>query len=420
MPQRCRRRLVCYCVVASLLTVALWLGACTPVSTGPTPTPAPAPATALVPGTPRAPADLGCLLVRDQGSDQPVWLVKGGEPPRLVAHGDWSLLSPDGRTVAYGRGFPNELWIAGTDGSSPTLVYTAPMGSPLIGNLHLAPDGTLAVFGLTGPGSPASQDPGALWRVDVPSRTSRLLVEAGAHYPLFSPDGRWLSLASPLGTLASHGTVGLIDVAGQGEPALFEFVLVRDRAWAADSSGFVVAFEGMGADPVGTELWWVPASGPPTRLGELTGVLDLTWQPGGERLVYRKEGSGTPRLYLASRDGRGEVSIPGSDWMFPRAATQLPAWSPDGRWLLTMQENGTPALLDVEGPVLHSLDVQVVYGWLDAGHYLASIIQGEDLERYRQGGDMAVDLSRCAPLGPCEWLAEISRLAYLSYAPHCP
>jgi dipeptidyl aminopeptidase/acylaminoacyl peptidase len=177
----------------------------------------------------------------------------------------------------------------------------------------------------------------------------------------------------------------------------------------------------MAATPVPTELWWIPAVGEPVPLGQLADVADLSWQPGGQRLVFRKWGhDGPTRLVVAGRDGGRETPIPGSEGLAPRAYGQLPSWSPDGRWLLTMHDEGTYFLLDVDKRRLYPIEAQVVYGWLDAGHYLLGVVAAGELARYQQGEDMALDLYRCEPLGPCQWLAQIPRLARLSYAPHCP
>jgi dipeptidyl aminopeptidase/acylaminoacyl peptidase len=418
----------------ALLAAALaYLGAC--ASTQATPSPAPAmppaagqvaagtprsattlsPATPPVSGTAVPSTDADLLIYQDQGLNQPIWVSQGVGTPSVLAHGDWFRLSPGGRSVAFVRGFPHELWMASTDGSGERLLYTAPMGCPLIGSLLWSPDGTMVVFHLTSPGSPASQDPGALWWLDITTGAVRQLADERAHWPLFSPDSHWLSLASPLGTLVSHGSVGLIDVEGQGDPALFEFVNLWDRAWAADSSGFVVAFADWAAEPVVTELWWIPTGGGPLNLGQLSDVSELTWQPGGERLVYRRAEDDTGRLYLANRDGSDQQPLSGSEGL-SLVRGQFSSWSPDGRWLLAMNDRGTLFLVDTAAPRVHLLDVQVVYGWVDTGQYLAGTVPADRLEEYERGEDVPIDVYRCAPLGTCEWLAPVPRMARLSYA----
>jgi hypothetical protein len=479
MSERARRLAMTCCIVASLWIVGPWIGGCAPSRTAtpfpprvPVPiatltpeptasrtaeatasnTPAPtasrtleAPATdtpetlatdtpvpvasptaapvavpSVPPGTVSAPPDFGCLVYGGQGDGEPVWLLKGGEPPRLLAHGDWPTISPDGRYVVYARGFPTELWIIGTDGSREQLLYRAGEGGPgpAISGRVWTPDGTMLAVGTTCPGCPASQDPGDLWRLDVPTGAVRQLAEKGADSPLFSPDSRWLAVARPLGLMVSpSGSVGLIDVEGRGNVVLFELVGVRDRTWAADSSGFVAALDGSGADPSQTGLWWVPTSGAPAQLGWLQGVVELAWQPGGERLVYRRETG----LVLANRDGSGEVPIPGSEGLYLVVSQLRPSpWSPDGRWLLAGKDQAPSFLLvDAQGPVLVPLDAQALYGWLDAGHYLASFMQGEELAQFYRGGEMEVPVYRCAPLGGCEFLTRVPRSPILSYAERC-
>lgn len=433
MPRPFARWALVWDALALLGAALLCLGACASSQATPSPTPAVIPPTRpAATGTPGAvavtspappsapgspiPSEPAFLIYQDQGADEPIWVSQGTAAPRVLAHGDWFRLSPDGHSVALARGFPHELWVAGRDGSGEKRLYTAPMGSPLIDSLLWAPDGKTVVFHLTCPGCPASQDRGALWHLDLATGAAQQLVEEGAHWPLFSPDSRWLSLASPLGTLVSHGSVGLIDVAeGQGDPALFQFVNVWDRAWVADSSGFVVAFtDGAAASGV-TDLWWIPTSGATVKLGQLTGVLDLAWQPGGGRLVYQKAGEdGVGRLYVANRDGSHELPIPGSEGM-SLVRDQFPSWSPDGRWLLAMNEVGIHYLVDTAARSVHALDVQLVYGWLETGQYLAGTIPAERRGQYERGEDVPIEVYRCAPLGACEWLAQVPRLARLGY-----
>ncbi len=95
---------------------------------------------------------------------------------------------------------------------------------------------------------------------------------------------------------------------------------------------------------------------------------------------------------------------------------QFPSWSPDGRWLLAMNEMGTCYLVDTRARTVHPLDVQRVYGWPDTGHYLVGTVPGESLEQYERGEDIPIAVYRCAPLGTCEWLAQVPRLARLGYA----
>ena len=189
--------------------------------------------------------------------------------------------------------------------------------------------------------------------------------------------------------------------------------------WADDSSGFVVAMLGIG-DP-GLALWWVPVDGAPTQLGHLPDAIYAAWQPGAERLVYyaprviedpeRGQAHSLHSLHLVNRDGSGDEVLPGSEGMtfWNRWALDLSdasPWSPDGRWLLTMDQDGNTYVVDTERldmPFL--LHVGRVHGWLDATHYLASTYQLGDTELYR-----------CVPPENCHALARLAgEIQGLSY-----
>ena len=371
------------------------------------------------PGTAVPSSDGGFLVYAEQGEghEQPIRLVQG-TATRVLAHGNGFQLSDDGRSIGFTRGFPEELWIAETVGLNASLVYTAPMGNPLIHSATWSPDRSTIALRLSAPASPASHDAGELWGLDVATGDVRRLVDRGGHRHEFSPDGRWLALASPFATLASHGSVARLDLASETQELLFDFVEVADLAWAHDSSGFVVALSKGSGLWTETETWWVPTGGPPEKLGRLPDAWDVHWQPGGGRMVYRKgEPGGVSRLYLAGRDGSDEQLIPDSEEMslMFQQWRGYPAWSPDGRWLLTMREDGSHYLVDVETLAIYPLDVEQVYGWPGIDEYLVAAVPDGRLEDYWQGEAMPVDVYRCAPLGACAWLGAVPRWAQVGY-----
>ena len=92
---------------------------------------------------------------------------------------------------------------------------------------------------------------------------------------------------------------------------------------------------------------------------------------------------------MVNRDGSGDEVVPGSEGMafWTAWAMDLRAaspWSPDGCWLLTLDQDGNTYLVDTArlGTPLQ-LRVDRVHGWLDATHYLASISQSDNAELYR-------------------------------------
>jgi len=128
-------------------------------------------------------------------------------------------------------------------------------------------------------------------------------------------------------------------------------------------------------------------------------------------MVYRKgEPGGVSRLYLAGRDGSDERLIPDSEGMF-LLRSGFPAWSPDGRWLLAMREDGTHYLVDVEALAAYPVDMDIVYGWVESDGYLAVKAPDARLEDWRQGEDVPMEVYRCRPLGACAWLGQVPRWA---------
>ncbi len=367
----------------------------------PTHTPPP-----ITTGTLRAPADFGCLAF--QLEPDAIWLLHGGDVPRPLTQGSWPVLSPDGSFLAFSRDFPTEVWIRDLRDSTETLLY---VGRPLVYDMAWSPDGKM--LAITN-GAHAKHVPtGDLWRVDVPQGTVRQLAEEDGGSPHFSPDGRWIALVrtywSPRISLA------ITRPDGGEHRLLFDYLISQSLEWASDSSGFALALTRIETSaPSDRELWWVPTLGEPLQLGRLVDAGDVQWQPGAQRLLYTplRQGEQAP-LHLANRDGSGDVVVPGSQGMIlPRLRVgEASGWSPEGRWFLaTDRSSGRSYLLDTHRlDALWPLDVDIAYGWLDAGHYLAGY-----------GGESYVDLQRCVPRGPCEFLAHSpGRIAALSYVNDC-
>jgi hypothetical protein len=353
---------------------------------------------------PRAPADLGCLAF--QSTPDEIWLLRGGDVPRLLTQGRLPLLSPDGRFLTFFRAFPTEVWMLDLRDTTETLLY---VGRPMVYDVAWSPDGKM--LAITN-GAQAKHVPtGDLWRVDVPQGTvSQLAAEDGGS-PRFSPDGGWIALVrtywSPRVSLA------LMRPDGAEHRLLFDDLLSQSLEWAHDSSGFAVALMRMGAsEPSARELWWVATSGEPLQLGGLVDAGDVQWQPGAQQLLYTplRQGEQAP-LHLTNRDGSGDVAVPGSQGLILRGlyVGEASGWSPDGRWLAA-DRSGRFHLLDLqELAVPQLLEVEMAYGWLDAAHYLAG-------DRRESG----VDLYRCQPAGACQFLARIpGTVEAVSYVDHC-
>jgi WD40 repeat protein len=371
--------------------------------------------------TPATPHDFGSLVVNVR--DDTIWLLVGDGAPRVLTHGRYPRLSPDGCLAVFSQPSADpphlaEYWVIKVDDSAASRLFSPGDGwGGLVYGMAWSPDSqSLAV---TTGGDIKRYYSGDLWLVDVSDGTVTQLAERGAGLPVFSPDGEWIATYTPeIGW--SHGTIGLWHVKGTSGQTLFSPLMLQYLKWADDSSGFAVALQRHG--DVGLDLWWVPVDDVPMQLGRLSDAVYASWQPGTERLVFyspkviedpeHQTARSFHSLHLANRDGSGNEEVPGSEEMtfLEKWALDLPdasPWSSDGRWLLTTDRDGHTYIVDTD--ILHTpllLNADRVHGWLDATHYLASTCQLGNTELYR-----------CVPPETCQSLARLAgEIQGLSYA----
>ena len=361
--------------------------------------------TAVATVTLRAPSDFGCLAFQSEGLD--IWLWSGGGVPRVLTQGEQPVFSPDGRYLAFYRYFPTEVWLRDLHDGSEARLH---VGRPLVYDMAWSPDGKM--LALTNGAYGKVVPTGDLWRVDIPDGVVRQLADEGGGSPRFSPDSRWIALVRTY--WSPRADVWIMRSDGEQHRMLFDYLISQNLEWARDSSGFALALTRIGAaDPWEKELWWVPVEGDPVELGRLADAGNVQWQPGAERLLYIPVSQGeSAAVHLANRDGSGDLVVPGSEGMIVTGgyAGGRSVWSPDGRWFLAGNRSGRFYLVDTHNlGAPRPLDVEMVYGWLDAGHYLAGESAGP-----------GVDLCRCAPLGPCEFLARVpGGITAYSYVSGC-
>jgi Tol biopolymer transport system component len=358
---------------------------------------------------PTVPAEMGTLVVGSASGQ--VWLLAGGESPRLLTRGEHPLVSPGGCWVVVGPE-QAEYWLVSADGSSKTRLFSPHDGwGDLVYALVWAPDGR-ALLATTGSSIKALPS-GDLHRIEVPGGTVTRLATQDAGNPRVSPDGRWIATSLPW-TGYTQGAVGLLATDGTDQRLLFSRLLSQSLIWSADSSGLSVALARLDETrPADWELWWVPVSGDPVRLGTLPGARLPSWAPDGQRLAYQAAEDGT--LHLTSRDGLHDIVVPDSTGLelWQGAWSDLAGaspWSPDSRWLLVSKivSDASPAhyLVDTgRRNALRSLDVDWVHGWLDASQFLATISTGPSR-----------GLHRCSTDGRCQLLLPELELTGASYA----
>lgn len=255
----------------------------------------------------------GAASTRGEGAEQPAWspdgaqlyYVSGGVVQRAgggpLADGAWPGVSPDGAKLAVERG--GTVWFLNDDGTGATQGPSgqAPVwadGARLLvggGGIHrVRADGadrtTLVPAGaslpaLAGDGRLAWIDAGSLHATDAPGA----LVSGAIGRPSWSPDGRWLVVAtgaSGLVLVPSDGSappVALPGLTGAGDPAwrprggLAAVPDVRVDGFEPDPPvpGSAVSILGTGFDwiiPGNTHVFW------PTRGGTVSSPVSAVTQ----------------------------------------------------------------------------------------------------------------------------------------------
>jgi len=363
--------------------------------------------------------DFGSLVVGLQGGV--IWSLVEEESPRLLTQGVSPQISPDGRLVVVGRptGTPSyspAYWLVNTSDQTEKLLLPAASAEGmanvcLVYDLAWSPDSSHIAY--TCGGALKTFYTGDLWLMDVSNDMVTQIAGGNAGEPHFSPNGEWVATAMPQ-TEYNRGTLALWHVESKRSLVLFSQLYRPYLEWADDSSGFAAAFQRSGEASL--ELWWIPVDATPVQLGRLSDGRYAAWQPNTERLVYYSPLSlygprSSYRLHLVNRDGSRDKVIPGSkgllfwesqqhmdqDWQSP--------WSPDGHWLLIMDQERTyiADTYNLHAPI--PLSVDRVYGWADATHYLAST--------YRES---VSELYLCTPPEECEPLAQFEgAIQSLSY-----
>lgn len=399
-----------------LIVVMIFVSGCQAASqTAPAPSPTP---TLELAATPDAAYTFGSLSVGLENDT--IWLLVEDEAPRLLTHGWGPLISPDGRWVMVGRppgkdSHTSAYWLIHTSDGAERLLL-----SPEAGNNYLmydrawSPDSRHVAF--TCGGDIKRMYAGDLWQVDIADGTVTQIAEHDAGEPYFSPDGEWVATSTPeIGY--SHGSIALWHVASKENRVLFAPLFLLYLEWADDSSGFAAAFQPSGKTDL--ELWWVPVDAAPVQLGHLPYAY-AAWQPNTERLAYyspkyseepdSEPGYSLHTIHLVNRDGSEDEIIPDSEGMLfchtcDLGSHNAPLWSPDGRWLLLVDRNYHPYIVDtyaLNAPI--RLSVDYARGWVDATHYLASTYQDNHTTLYR-----CVPPETCQPLAQFEgWLSSLS------------
>ena len=181
-----------------------------------------------------------------------------------------------------------------------------------------------------------------LWVRPLDSLTARALIGTDdASSPFWSPDSRTLGFFA-------GGKLKKIDASGGPPVTLCDAPDNRGGAWSRDGT-ILFAPSASVATRLPTGLQKVSASGgapqPATVLaaGEASHVGPAFLPDGGSRIVYSMRVNGTLELYQKAASGAGAEQV-----LLTDHRNKFPAcWSPDGRFILYMVDNGAPTNWDL-------------------------------------------------------------------------
>jgi len=228
----------------------------------------------------------GFLNRPDPSFDVYVMNADGSGERRLTRNAAWPAWSPDGRKIAFLRGFPADLYVMNADGSGERrLARNAGISHPF-GAVAWSPDGRKIAF--LGGGISVMNADG--------SRRRKLTSNPGDTFPSWSPDGR-------------------------------KIAFVRSDGW----SGRCLPC------PANARLYVMNSDGSGLRRLTYGEQIDAppAWSPDGRKIAFERSHRPNPRtpslrflyvteLYVMNADGSGQRKL---------AYGAQPLWSPDGQMI---------------------------------------------------------------------------------------
>lgn len=289
--------------------------------------------------------------------------VEGGLPTRLpIPYGEFGVLSPDGRTLAYQPatrefrtwkryrgGLASEIWLFDLDTGS-ALNLTA---NPANDSLPMWNGDKLFFLSDRGPSMRSN-----IWVINPATGETNQMThfkDFDVHFPAIGPEEI---------VFEAGGSLYLMDLAS-GESREVSVEVITDEATLRPRTVSVGdAIESGDISPTGKravfeargELLTVPAEhGPVRNLSQSPGSRERypAWSPEGDQLAYWSDESGEWQLYLIAADGNGD-SRKLTD--FDAGYRFQPFWSPDGKSIVFIDEKQVLRILDVKSGTFKEID----------------------------------------------------------------
>jgi Tol biopolymer transport system component len=335
--------------------------------------------------------------------------ISFADPREVGAEVEASVVSPDGRQVAYMRTAPGrcEFRVIQVNGgkAAKSRLVSLDVGCYVYG---WSPDGKSVVV-VRRPGSAQSQ----IAIVSIADGSVRVLKEvAGADLPSFAPDGRYVAYEA-----AGTGNREIFVMAMDGRETVVAAAPSNERRpmWSPDGSHLVFVSDRTGS----LSFWMVPVAegkptgpatlvrenvvtGPPSSFGNLRGGPFAPLGITRSGALHYVTGTGTTNVYTADLDAKLNVAAePSIATKRHINSSRAGVWSPDGESLAylatspsgvvvrirsakTDDEREVPTVIPISGPVrwfpdgqsllVPSRDVRLPNGLM--GYYRVNIASG--------------------------------------------
>jgi eukaryotic-like serine/threonine-protein kinase len=272
------------------------------------------------------------------------------------------------------------------------------------GTGRLSPDGTRIANGIH---NGKDQD---IWTFELERHTrTRLTFEGVNVFPIWTPDGRWITYSSVVGNKRGISRVAA-DGSGKSELLLETETPATPNSWAPD--GKTLVFERSGPDKR-KHLWSVtlsagsPASQPVMLHDTPFTDADGQVSPDGRWLAYQSTESGSQEIYVQPFPGGGaKVRISAQGGIRPR-------WAHNGKELFYWSNGGSGELMAVDvvsSPSFHASVPQPVFRMQsgttfdvapDGKRFLVEVIPGgQQGRRALVAVNWFEELKRRAPVKP--------------------